>query len=360
MRLLWMVNGASASAAGVRAREFARRLPPDWEMRFAHRPARKWQGIASFSRTALAFCPNVIYVVDTAYAGVLAGCLSRRLTGSRWVTDTGDAVHELLKSRGTCSPVQLALSRRIEQLALRGADHVVVRGSFHQALLEEQGVPRVTFVPDGVDLDTVGPVDSRALRARLGLGGYLVIGMVGTMSWSRRHRICYGWDVIEALGLMKKLPVRALLVGDGDGRAILERRATELRIRDRVVFTGTVAYNALPEYASAMDICVSTQSNDRVGMVRTTGKLPLYLACGKYVIATDVGEARRVLPGVGCLLPYAGVRDDEYPRRLATHVRQLLAEPELLRCAEGARQVARTHFDYGMLAGRVRGLVQAV
>jgi len=51
-------------------------------MRFAHRPARKWQGIASFSRTALAFRPNVTYVVDTAYAGVLAGCLSRRLTGA--------------------------------------------------------------------------------------------------------------------------------------------------------------------------------------------------------------------------------------------------------------------------------------
>ena len=38
-------------------------------------------------------------------------------------------------------------------------------------------------------------------------------------------------------------------------------------------------------HLSIMDVCISTQSNDLVGMVRTTGKLPLYLAYGKYVIA---------------------------------------------------------------------------
>jgi hypothetical protein len=45
-----------------------------------------------------------------------------------------------------------------------------------------------------------------------------------------------------------------------------------------------------------MDICLSTQTNDVVGWVRTTGKLPLYLAAGRYVLASRVGEAARVLP----------------------------------------------------------------
>jgi glycosyltransferase involved in cell wall biosynthesis len=211
----------------------------------------------------------------------------------------------------------------------------------------------VVFVPDGVDLEATQPSDVTALRAEMGLEGNLVIGLVGTMAWSDRHQMGYGWDVIEALGLLGEAKVRALLIGDGNGRAILERRAEQLEVRDRVVFTGALPYRDLPRYLSAIDVCVSTQSNDLVGMVRTTGKLPLYLACGKYVIATDVGEASRVLPGVGTLLPYEGVRDDRHPARLAECVQGLLENPQHLDVSRKARSVAREHFDYARLAARV-------
>jgi glycosyltransferase involved in cell wall biosynthesis len=88
-------------------------------------------------------------------------------------------------------------------------------------------------------------------------------------------------------------------------------------------------------------------------MVRTTGKLPLYLAYGKYVIATDVGEASRVLSHVGCLLPYNGVRDDRHPARLADRLRELVIESQLLNIAEKAREVARVNFDYEMLTIKI-------
>jgi glycosyltransferase involved in cell wall biosynthesis len=179
------------------------------------------------------------------------------------------------------------------------------------------------------------------------------VGMVGTMIWSERHRMCYGWDVIEALALLKGLPVKALLVGDGDGRKVLETRAKELGVSDRVIFTGQLPYKEMLRYLTIMDVCVSTQSNDVVGMVRTTGKLPLYLAYGKYVIATDVGEAKRVLPGIGCLLPYEGVRDDGHPVRLAKHLRLLVAEPERTKVSDAAFQVAKENFDYTLLAQQV-------
>jgi glycosyltransferase involved in cell wall biosynthesis len=223
-------------------------------------------------------------------------------------------------------------------------------------LLESTGVSNVVFIPDGVDTYAVKSADATILKTELDLEKSLIVGLVGKMSWSERHQMCYGWDVIEALGLLKDVPVKALLVGDGNGRSILESRAKQLGVASRVVFAGQIPYDDLPCYLSAMDVCVSTQSNDLVGMVRTTGKLPLYLAYGKYVVATNVGEASRVLPGVGCLLPYNGVRDDTYPPRLAEHLRKLLAEPKLLSISEKARQVARDNFDYKMLAKRVENV----
>ena len=123
-----------------------------------------------------------------------------------------------------------------------------------------------------------------------------------------------------------------------------------LGVSERVKFVGRIESADLLPYLLAMDVCVSTQSNDTPGWVRTTGKLPLYLAAGRYVVATDVGEAHRVLPGVGCLLPYAGVRDDEHPRRLADHLRRLATNRLLLMRADSGRDVFAREFDYGVLA----------
>ncbi|MBD2028350.1 glycosyltransferase [Leptolyngbya sp. FACHB-711] len=352
-KLMFFINGTETSAAGVRARMFAQQLSPQWDMQFNYRPRRKWQGIIPFIQSALHFKPDIIYVMDTAYTGVLAGCLSQQLIGCKLITDTGDVAYELAKSTGTYSKSQLVLIRWIEQMAIANSDCLIVRGSYHKQLLREQGVQNVEFVPDGVNTQAISDIDPITAKAKLGLGNHLVVGLIGSMQWSERHRMCYGWDIIEALKFLKGLPVKALLVGDGSGRPILEHLAERFEVRDQVVFSGQVPYEELPHYLAAMDVCVSTQSNDRVGIVRTTGKLPLYLAYGKYVIATDVGEASRVLPEVGCLLPYTGVRDDEHPARLAAQLQKVIAAPYLLEISEKAKQVAKKHFDYAMLATRI-------
>ncbi len=356
LKVMFFVNGSEASAAGVRAHMLAQRLPTHWKIQFNFRPSPKWKGIVPFIQSALRFKPDLIYVMDTAYTGVLAGYTSKKILGCKLVTDTGDVAFELAKSAGTYSKAQLALIHWIEQLAIHSSDYLIVRGSYHKQWLVNQGKMNVEFIPDGIDMTVATAYDASALKQELGLDAQLVVGLVGTMAWSEKYRMCYGWDIVEAMAILRDLPVKALLIGDGDGRKILEQRSQELGVRDRIVFTGRLPYEQVPKYIAVMDVCVSTQSNDLVGMVRTTGKLPLYLACGRYVIATDVGEAKRVLPGIGGLLPYEGVRDDLHPVRLAGHLKQLLAEPERLQAAAAGRQVAKEHFDYDFLAKKIEDL----
>ena len=356
IKLMFLINGSEGSAAGVRSNLLAERFPSDWSIQFHYRPSPKWKGIVPFIKAAIAFRPDIIYVMDTAYTGVIAGSIAKQLLGCKVVTDTGDVAFELAKSVGTYSQPQLALINGVEQLAIHHSDHLVVRGSYHREWFAHQGIHNVIFVPDGVVTRSVKPPDRTLIKQRFGLTDSMVVGLVGTMSWSEQHQMCYGWDVVEALALLKDIPIKALLVGDGDGRSILEQRAEELGVRDRIVFVGQVPYETLPDYLAAIDICISTQSNDLVGQVRTTGKLPLYLAHQKYVIATDVGEARQVLPGIGCLLPYEGVRDNQHPARLAAQLRTLVSDPSLLDIAQSASQVAAEHFDYDVLAKRVENL----
>lgn len=359
MRLLVLVNGPPDSADGERAEAIARRLPASWEIRLVFRGASKSLAVFEFAIVARKFKPDLIYVMKMAYSGVIAGYLSRVMCRCRLICDTGDMAFELARSCGRYGIFNLLMIRAVEQLGLRGSDAIVVRGSYHAILLRAAGFRRVAFIPDGVEPAMTYESDGEAVRIELGFGSDFVLGVVGAMEWSERHQMCYGWDVVEAMAFLRDAPVQALIVGDGKGKIILQDRAKELGVAERVRFVGRKSKADVGYYLSAMDACVSTQSADIVGRVRTTGKLPLYLSHGKYVIATNVGEARHVLRKIGCLLPYSGVRDDHYPARLAEHVKQLLSHGRP-KPYEAARQVATEHFDYDILALRMERLCEAL
>jgi glycosyltransferase involved in cell wall biosynthesis len=351
-RLLFLVNDSASGISAIRTRKFAERLSPKWEILIEYRGASKIKSVFLFLQSALRFKPDIIYVMDAAFSGVLAGNAARKLLGCKVVTDTGDVTYELAKSSGRYSSTQIRLIQWVEQLAL-SSDHLIVRGSYHKSWLKEQGTHNVTFVPDGVETGSIHLSPVTKAKETLDMSNSMVVGLVGSMGWSEKHQMCYGWDIVEALALLKNDGVKAILVGDGNGRKILEERAEKLGVKHQILFAGFIPYAELPLYLSAMDICISTQSNDLVGMVRTTGKLPLYLAYGKYVIATAVGEAKCVLPGIGSLLPYQGVRDNDHPHRLALELKKILENPHLLKVSHQAVKVARENFDYDILTKRI-------
>src|SRR6185437_1985017 len=106
--------------------------------------------------------------------------------------------------------------------------------------------------------------------------------------------------------------VAGIIVGTGDGVEVLRALAREYGIEDRIVLTGWIPHQDLPAYINVIDICLSTQTNDLVGTVRLTAKLPQYLACGRYVIASDVGGAREFVQDAGALIPAGETIDVAY------------------------------------------------
>ncbi|MEZ0229007.1 MAG: glycosyltransferase, partial [Planctomycetota bacterium] len=361
-RIAFVVNGGPGSAMDVRARAFAERLSDTYDVRILHRGRWKVLSLAALFLRLLALRPAAAWVLDVAYSGVLATWLASILARFEWVIDTGDPIVELARSMGR-GRVGLALTSLLERIALGRASHVVVRGTFHEEWLRGRGWQNVTTIQDGVDAVAVaagsGAGAREKTRAELGLGGDLVLGVVGSLSWSERLGIGYGWDLVETLGLLRDLPVKGLIVGDGPGAERLRRRAAELGVAERLVFTGRVPYERLPALLAAMDVALSTQTDDLVGRFRTTGKLPLYLAAGRFILTSDVGEAKLVLPEAS-RVPYAGTVDRSYPGKLAERVRPLVADRA--RLGEGAvgAAIAAERFDYSVLASRASGVLAAM
>ncbi len=349
-----LVNGGPISAMGIRARSVAEHLAGRFEIELVYREGGRAAAAGRFLRALRASRPDVVYVLDVVVPAVAAALAARRLRRAALVVDTGDAVAALAAQVGR-GPLGVLLSTALEHAALRSADALVVRSRYHAEWLAGAGL-HAAVVPDGVDASAVAAASTAEaagrLRRRLGLGGVRVVGTLGSSVWNARLGTCYGYELPDVLAATAGRPVKALLVGGGTGIARVVEKARALGVADRLVTVGPVPYDDLPPYLRLMDVAVSTQTDDLVGRVRTTGKLPLYLASGRYVLATSVGEAARVLPAE-MLIDYAGSSDPTYPGRLAARVGALMAQPGRLDVAPEMQRIARQRFDYRVLAPRV-------
>ncbi|MBC8030781.1 MAG: glycosyltransferase [Pyrinomonadaceae bacterium] len=360
----FIVNGGRDSAMGFRARDFAARISK-YDIHIAYRTDSKIRSILSFFNFLVRLRPTATYVFDVSYSGILSAGFYRLVFGNCLIVETGDAITELVRSSGSRGIPGVWLTQFLENTAFWIADRVVVRGTFHQELLARQGIG-ADVIQDGVDTGKFALADAGKLRKEHGLEGVLTIGLLGSSIWSEKLQMCYGWELVETIGLLADSGgegnmvrgIKGIMIGGGSGILRLKARCRELGIEDRIIFLDFIPYEQLPRYLSLINVCLSTQTNDLVGQVRTTGKLPLYLAAGRYILASDVGEAARVLEPE-MLVPYDDVKDEQYPQKLAERIRTILSHPEILDQAEANIALAKKHFDYSVLAERANRVIEA-
>ncbi len=325
-RITLLVHGGPSSIEAIRARGLARRAPPE-SVRFLLREGGRAATLRAWSRDLRSHPPELLYVLNTALPGVPLAIWKRLTSGIPYVLDTGDVIQEMARRSGIGAGGRLPLLAIIEQSAWRQADRIVVRGTRHRDYLHARGLP-ATLIRDGYAEDQeVSPARIQALRSQWKLEGRFVVGLMGSLVWSPRLKICYGWDLIRALAELRDLSLSAVIIGDGNGRPWLEAEAQRLGVQDRLIFTGRIAYSDVPAYMRLLDVALSTQTNNLPGQVRTTGKIPEYMAAGCHILASRVGEAELLLPDA-MLVPYEGEVDLAYPHRLAERIRGLATHPE--------------------------------
>ena len=126
------------------------------------------------------------------------------------------------------------------------------------------------------------------MRARLGVDKEtVVIGKIARLFYLKGHDFLF-----EALkDIAKEYPdIKVLLVGDGILKEEFEKKATDLGIRDILIFAGLVMPEEIPAYVSSMDVLVHVSL--REGLARA---LPQAMAAGKPVVSFDIDGAREVV-----------------------------------------------------------------
>ena len=142
---------------------------------------------------------------------------------------------------------------------------------------------KVAVIQLGFELEKFFEADKNKgrLRQELGLGSdVLLIGIVGRLVPVKNHKMF--------LDVVKKVPAKFIIVGDGELRQELENYAAELGIRDKVVFLGW--RRDLENIYVDLDVVCLTSLNEG-----TPVSLIEAMASARPVLATDVGGVRDIV-----------------------------------------------------------------
>jgi glycosyltransferase involved in cell wall biosynthesis len=179
-------------------------------------------------------------------------------------------------------------------------------------------------VSNGANTSLFKPLDKKECRKELNLDHKIsYVCFVGNLApWQGLEYL-----VKAAPSILSRFPeCRFLIVGDGVMKDELLKLSRELGVEDMFIFTGVVAYERVPIYINASDVCTAPfifARNAKIGL--SPLKLYEYMACGKPVVASNISGVSEALEASGGGLPVI----PENPDALSEAVLTLLENQDL-------------------------------
>lgn len=192
------------------------------------------------------------------------------------------------------------LMQKIEQYNLKHAHNIVVVSQALRQQLLAMGIDgqKIIVNPNGVDIERFNPDrltnERYIIRTQLGIDQKFVIGFAGTFGpW-------HGIDLLAQVipRTIKQHPrAHFILFGEGQLKELLEIALKSADVIDSVTFTGMLNAHDMPSYLAACDafICPTQPNKDGTPFFGSPTKLFEYMAMGKPIIASDIGQVKELL-----------------------------------------------------------------
>ena len=235
---------------------------------------------------------NVIHAHCVLHEGLACVLLGKMLRRPSLVTAIGSDIHAVRKN---------SLTYKTILFVLRHATLITTKSRELKDRIIGMGIPadKVIVVPNGIDPNFETLYEKQDIRKMMNIPKESkVFGFVG-----RLIPVKDPMTLIKAFAKLLTLrkDVYLIFVGDGELRGSLLEEAERIGVKDHVRFTeGMVSPDQIPSYMSAFDyLCVSSIGEGWPNVILEA------MACGKPVIATDVGGNPEAVSSdkVGLIVP---------------------------------------------------------
>lgn len=196
-----------------------------------------------------------------------------------------DHLHMLLPNRA-----YQKMAKQFEKMNIMNADRILVLNQGLKDYVADMGgdLSKVSIVTSGVDVDKFNPqIDGSFIREKYGIkkDDILLFFMGWIYDFSGMK------EVAEGLSTDDNENIKLMIVGEGDLYKPLLKMKSEKNLNDKLILTGKIPFEEVPEHIAAADICLLPAYKNEIMMNIVPIKIYEYMAMGKPVIATN-------LPGI--------------------------------------------------------------
>lgn len=235
-----------------------------------------------------------------------------------------------------------------ERLIPRVADTVSVSSRRLYDLCLKRGVAaqNIFSAPVGADLQQFRPDlnPSGIVRKNYHIHNHLVL-YIGQLHGGQYAELF----IKSSPRVLKSNPgVTFMIVGNGYRLNELKALVARLNLDKHFIFTGSVYHDEIPYYINEADVCVACFEENDITRCKSPLKIVEYLACGKAIVASRVGEVRNMVGGVG-MLTEPGEADS-----LADGITALLKNKKLREeMGRRSRERAESKYNWSVTAGNL-------
>ena len=234
-----------------------------------------------------------------------------------------------------------------EFLGLTLSDKVVCVSKRMADYLEGNGISssKLANITNGVDLAFFTHVDdskTKSMRAELGLGEKLVFGYVGGYAkWQGIE------SLFEAARAVKDRNIGFLIVGCG-----------QMPSSDNIRVIPRVPHSKIREYYDACDVLVLPRPRHFVTEVAAPTKFAEYVAMGKPILTTPVGDAAELTGQFRCGVVAQGADTES----IVQGIREIseLNSGELAEMGRNSRKLAEQVFDWNKIGLDLERVIEQV
>lgn len=284
---------------------------------------------------------DVVHAVDSRPA-VCLPALAMHKRNTTLIMDWGDwwgRGGTILERQGSVLDRLFApVETYFEEAYRTRADGTVVLSAALAERAAGLGVPRhrIARIPHGADVEGIQPRDKSVARKALGMSPTApVIGYVGVLFKRDATLLQKTFDRLQATDSR----IHLCLIGQCNMAAPKTWIAA-----NRVTVTGRIDYDRLQTFIAACDLMVLPLKNSVANRGRWPSKVGDYLAAGRPVVTTDVGDISSLIRKGQC-----GAVADDCPEALASAIADVLRRSDLQALGVNARQTAEVSLDWRIL-----------